>query len=179
MRLVGIGGTFRKDSFSMGLLKAVKELLPEGTTFEILDFRDFPPYNPDIEIPEEIKIFKDKIKQSDAVLFSTAEYNYSVPGNLKNAIDWASRPYGDNSFEDKPAAIISESTGQLGGSRAQYHLRQIMVFLNMHPINKPEAIVPFAQEKFDEDGKLTDEKTREKIKELLEELVKWSERLSI
>jgi chromate reductase len=96
---------------------------------------------------------------------------------LKNAIDWASRPYLDNAFDNKPVAIMSASTGMLGGSRAQYHLRQTFVFLNMYPINNPEVMVPFAKEKIDEDGRLTDEKTREKIRELLESLIAWTTKL--
>jgi len=110
-------------------------------------------------------------------LIVTPEYNYSVPGVLKNAIDWASRPYGNNSFEDKPVAVMSASSGMLGGARAQYHLRQSFVFLNAHPLNKPEVVVAFADRKIDERGKLTDKETREKVKGLLDALVAWTERL--
>ena len=128
-------------------------------------------------MPEKVKEFKARIRLADAILIATPEYNYSTPGVLKNAIDWASRPYGDNAFEDKPVAIMSASGGMLGAARAQYHLRQTFVFLNMHPINKPEVIIPFAHEKIDEKGRVTDEKTRVKIKELLESLVAWTRRL--
>lgn len=110
-----------------------------------------------------------------AFLIATPEYNYSVPGVLKNAIDWASRPYGDNAFDDKPVAIMSASIGMLGGARAQYHLRQMFVFLNMHPVNGPEVMVTFAQDKFDADGKLVDENTKKYVSQLLQNLAKWTE----
>ena len=99
-------------------------------------------------MPQKVKEFKLKIREADAILVATPEYNYSVPGVLKNAIDSATRPYGDNPFNEKPVAIMSASVGMLGGARAQYHLRQIFVFLNMHPVNSPEVIVSFAQNKF-------------------------------
>ena len=175
--MLGIGGTLRKGSYSKGLLLEAQKLAPKDTVIEITEIDDFPLYNPDIPIPEKVKEFKNKIKEADTILFSTAEYNYSVPGSLKNAIDWGSRPYGDNSFEGKPAAIMSESTGINAGSKAQYHLRQMMVYLDVHLLNKPEVMVPQAKEKFDESGNLIDEHAKEKIKELLEALVKWTERL--
>ncbi len=100
-------------------------------------------------MPIKVKEFKSKIRDADAILIATPEYNYSVPGVLKNAIDWASRPYWDNAFDKKPVAIISASVGMLGSPRAQYHLRQTCVFLKMYPVNGPEVILPFAQDKFD------------------------------
>ncbi|MDP2932019.1 MAG: NAD(P)H-dependent oxidoreductase, partial [Chloroflexota bacterium] len=138
-----------------------------------------PLFNQDLEksVPEKVKEFKAQIRSADAILMATPEHNYSIPGVLKNAIDWASRPYGDNSFEGKPVAVMSASTGMLGGARAQYHLRQVFVFLNMHPLNRPEVFVTFANQKFDEKGKLTDEKTKEFIKQLLEALVAWTRKL--
>jgi chromate reductase len=146
---------------------------------EIFDLEGIPPFNQDLEtsLPERVKEFKSKIRAADAILVATPEHNYSIPGVLKNAIDWASRPHGDNSFEGKPVAIMSASTGMLGGARAQYHLRQVFVFLDMYPINKPEVFVTFARQKFDEQGRLIDEKTREFIKALLESLVAWSKEL--
>jgi chromate reductase len=102
---------------------------------------------------------------------------YSIPGVLKNAIDWASRPYGSNVFDSKPVAIIGASVGMLGTARAQYHLRQSFVFLNMHPLNQPEVMIPFANEKIGQDEKVKDEKTKKKIGELLESLVAWTKKL--
>lgn len=177
MKILGIGGSLRKGSYSRSLLLEAQKLAPKDVVVELTDIGDFPAYNSDIPIPDSIQKFKNKIKEADAILFSLPEYNYSVPGFIKNAIDWASRPYGDNSFEDKPAAIMSESGGINAGSKAQYHLRQIFVFLNMHALNKPEVMVPNAKEMFDEKGNLTDEHTKEKIKELLVALVAWTERL--
>jgi chromate reductase, NAD(P)H dehydrogenase (quinone) len=177
MKVLGVGGTLRKGSYSKALLLEVQKLAPEGVVIDITEIGDFPLYNPDIPVPDSVQKFKNAIKEADAILFSTAEYNYSIPGALKNAIDWGSRPYGDNSWENKPVAIMSESIGMLGGVKAQYHLRQTMIYTNMHPLNKPEVIVGMVKEKFDEQGNLTDEHTKEKIKELIQALVVWSERL--
>jgi chromate reductase len=153
--------------------------LPKEAKLEIFDLEGIPPFNQELEsrVPEKVKEFKAKIRAANAILIATPEHNYSVPGVLKNAIDWASRPHGDNSFEGKPAAIMSASTGMLGGARAQYHLRQIFVFLDMYPVNRPEVFVNFAGQKIDEQGKLTDETARNIIKQLLEALVALSERL--
>ncbi len=161
------------------LLRAAQELLPENAKLELFDLEGIPPYNMDIEnsMPEKVKEFKSKIRRADALLIATPEHNYSIPGVLKNAIDWASRPHGDNSFEGKPAAIMSASPGMLGGVKAQFHLRQTFVFLDIRAINRPEVVVTFAAEKIDDKGKVTDGKTREKIKESLEALVAWTRRL--
>jgi chromate reductase len=155
------------------------ELMPKDAKLEIFDLEGIPPLNQDLEnqMPERVKEFKTRIKLADAILIATPEYNYSIPGVLKNAIDWASRPYGDNSFEGKPVALMSASIGMLGGARAQYHLRQSFIFLNMYPLNKPEVIVTFAPQKIDKNGKLTDENMRKVIKQLLENLVDWTRRL--
>jgi chromate reductase len=175
----GFAGSLRKGSYNRALLRAAAELLPEEAQLEICDLAGIPPFNQDLEnqMPEIVKGFKAKIRAADAILIATPEHNFSVPGVLKNAIDWASRPYGDNSFEGKPVAIMSASTGLLGGARAQYHLRQTFVFLDMHPVNKPEVIVTFARDKIDEQGNVTDETTRKIIKQLLESLVAWTKRL--
>jgi len=153
--------------------------MPKDATLEIFDLEGILPFNQDLEtqMPERVREFKAKIRAADAILIATPEYNYSIPGVLKNAIDWASRPYVDNSFRDKPVGIMSASGGMLGGARAQYHLRQTFVFLNMHPLNTPEVIVTFADEKIDENGRVIDEEMREKIRELVEGLVAWTGRL--
>ena len=177
--ILGFAGSLRKGSYNKALLLAAMELMPEETKLEIFDLEGIPLFNQDLEnqIPERVKEFKTKIKLADAILIASPEYNYSIPGVLKNAIDWASRPHGDNSFEGKPVALMSASTGMLGGARAQYHLRQSFITLNMHPLNKPEVIVTFAHQKFDKNGNLTDENTRKIIKKLLENLVEWTRRL--
>jgi chromate reductase len=177
--ILGFAGSLRNGSYNKALLRAAVELSPEEARLEIFDLEGIPPFNQELEthMPEKVKEFKAKIRAADAILIATPEHNYSVPGVLKNAIDWASRPYGDNSFEGKPAAIMSASTGMLGGARAQYHLRQIFVFLEMYPLNRPEVFVTFAGKKIDEQGRLTDETTRKVIKELLEALVVLTKRL--
>ena len=175
IKILGFVGSLRKGSFNKELMNAALELVPEGVAeLEVFDLEGVPPFNQDFEssMPQRVMLLKKKIKEADAILIATPEYNYSIPGVLKNAIDWASRPYSDNSFEGKPVAIMSAAGGLLGGSRAQYHLRQVFVFLNMHAINRPEVIVPFVTEKLDSSGKLTDHHTREKIRELLEALIK-------
>ncbi len=178
--ILAFAGSLRKGSYNRALLRATLGLVPQDATLEIFDLEGIPPFNADFEhsMPQIVKDFKAKIKAADAILIVTPEYNYSIPGVLKNAIDWASRPYPDNSFKGKPVAIMSASTGMLGGARAQYHLRQSFVFLEMHPINKPEVIVTFADQKFDARGNLMDEKTQELIKQLLRTLINWARKLN-
>lgn len=177
--ILGFAGSLRKDSYNKALLRAATQLIPKDAKLEIFDLEGIPPFNQDLEdnMPERVKKFKAKIRAADAILIVTPEHNYSVPGVLKNAIDWASRPYEDNSFEGKPVAIMSASPGMFGGARAQYHLRQVLVSLNMHAINRPEVIVASVDEKIDEKGNLTDEKARKKIRQLMESLVDWTKRL--
>ena len=179
LNILAFAGSLRKDSYNKMLLRAAVDLAPKDATIKLFDLEEIPPFNQDFEQspPERVKDFKAKIKAADAILIVTPEYNYSVPGVLKNAIDWCSRPVGDNSWEGKPVAIMSASTGMLGGARAQYHLRQIFVTLDMRPINKPEIMVNFAAQKFDEKGNLTDDKTKELIRTLLTALVTWTRRL--
>ena len=179
IKIFGFAGSLRKDSYNKAILRAAAELLPENTELEIFDLEGIPQFNQDLDQqpPEKVKEFKAKIKAADALLIATPEYNYSMPGVLKNAIDWGSRPYGDNAFEDKPVAIMGASVGTIGTARAQYHLRQSCVFLNMHLLNKPEVMVGTAQDKIDKNGKLVDQKTRDIIKSMLVNLVAWTKRL--
>jgi len=179
IRILGICGSLRRESFNKAALNAATELVPEGATIEVFDIDGLPGFNQDDEQnpPAKVTELKKKIRESDAVLFVTPEYNYSVPGVLKNAIDWASRPYGDSAWDGKPAAIMGASIGAIGTARAQYHLRQMMVFLNMFPINRPEVMISNCPKGFDEQGNLTDEKTRDLIRQLLENLVNWTRQL--
>jgi chromate reductase len=160
-------------------LRAAVQLAPKNVIIETFDLEGLPPFNQDMETQpaQKVKEFKAKIKEADAILIATPEYNYSIPGVLKNAIDWASRPYPDNAFEGKPVAMMGASTGMLGTARAQYHLRQSFVFLNMHPTNRPEVFVTHAQERFDENGNLRDEKIQQQIAKLILNLVAWTTRL--
>jgi chromate reductase len=179
VNILGFAGSLRRGSYNRSLLRAALELVPKDARLEIFDLEGIPPFNQDFENQpsEKVKEFKAKIRAADAILIATPEYNYSIPGVLKNAIDCASRPYGDNAFEHKPVAIVGASVGMMGTARAQYHLRQCFVFLTCFALNQPEVMVPFAQEKIDKEGRLTDQKTREKIRELLESLVAWTNKL--
>jgi len=175
----GFAGSLRKNSYNKSLLRAALELRPENTELDIFDLQGIPLFNQDLEQqpPPEVREFKAKIKAADALLIAMPEYNYSMPGVLKNALDWGSRPYGDNAFNDKALAIMGASIGGIATARAQYHLRQSCVFLNMHVLNHPEVMVAFAQDKIDAAGRLTDEKTREFIRGMLIELAAWAQRL--
>ena len=179
IRVLGIAGSLREGSYNRGALRAAVELAPEGVTIETFDIGEIPPFNQDKEgdPPAIVTEFKKKIREADAILFSTPEYNYSVPGVLKNAIDWASRPYGDSAWNGKPAAIMGASGGAIGTARAQYDLRKTMVFLNMFPINQPEVMIGNAAGKFDAEGNLTDEKTKEFIGKMVRNLADWTGRL--
>jgi chromate reductase len=179
-RILGFAGSLRKDSYNRALLRVAAELMPKNAVLEIFDLEGIPPFNQDLEAqpPEKVKDFKSKIKAADALLIATPEYNYSVPGVLKNAIDWASRPHSDNVFYDKCVAVMGASTGMLGTARAQYHLRQCFVFLNVHTVNKPEVMVNYAQEKFDADGRLKDEKAKKLIAQLNESLIALTTRMA-
>lgn len=179
LTILGFAGSLRKGSYNKALLRTTKDLLPPGTSLEIFDLEGIPAFSQDLEgnPPEKVKEFKTKIRAADALLVATPEYNYSIPGVLKNAIDWASRPYGDNAFEGKPVAIMSASIGMLGGARAQYHLRQVFVFLNMHPVNRPEVMMPMAADKVNGGGVVTDETTRNLVRDLMKNLVAWTIKL--
>ena len=177
--ILGFAGSLRQGSFNRALLQAAQELVPSTAELQIFDLAGMPLFNQGLESQphERVTAFKAAIRAADALLIATPEYNYSIPGVLKNAIDCASRPYGDNAFDGKPVAIMGASIGALGTARAQYHLRQCCVFLNMNPLNRPEVMVPVAQDKVDAQGRLTDTTTREKIAELLAALIFWTRRL--
>lgn len=179
VRILGISGSLREGSYNTSALKAAAGLVPENAEIEIYSIGGFAEFvqGLDQDPPEKVVEFKKKIREADAILISSPEYNYSVPGVLKNAIDWASRPYGDSAWDGKPAAIMGASGGILGTARMQYHLRQIMVFLNMFPVNRPEVMIGNAAKRFNEQGELIDETTRELIKDMLQNLVDWTVRV--
>lgn len=179
IRVVGISGSLRAGSYNTAALRAAIALAPEGMTIENAEIGDLPLYNDDVRVagyPPQVQRFRDQLAAADAILFVTPEYNYSIPGVLKNAIDWASRP-PSQPFDNKPVAMMGASGGVLGTARAQYQLRQMLVFLNAFPLNKPEVMIGAAQTKFDEAGKLTDEQTKEFIRSLLDALANWTNRL--
>jgi chromate reductase len=161
------------------VLRAAEELAPDGMSFESCDIGKIPLYNEDVRqqgFPASVEAMREGIRSAHAILFVTPEYNYSLPGVLKNAIDWASRP-PDQPFSDKPAAIMGATPSMLGTARAQYHLRQVCVYLNMFPVNQPEVLIAGVNQKFDADGRLTDEPTRKVIAQLMKALADWTERL--
>jgi chromate reductase len=176
LTILGIAGSLRKKSYNRAALRAAQQLVPEGVKLDVFELDGIPIFNQDEEQnpPEKVRQLKAQIRAADAILFVTPEYNYSIPGVLKNAIDWASRPYGDNAWQGKPVAVMGASVGPLGTSRAQYHLRQVFVFLDMLPLNKPEVMIGNAAQRFDLAGNLIDEDTRKHIRGLLESLVAWT-----
>src|SRR5215212_1579232 len=165
MNVIGISGSLRKGSFNTAALRAAQGLAPEGMTIEVAQIGDLPLYNDDVRaagFPPPAERLRAQLAAADAILLVTPEYNYSISGVLKNAIDWASRP-PNQPFEAKPVAIMGASPGLFGSARAQYHLRQMLIFLNAMPLNRPEVMIGQAQNKFDADGNLTDEPTRESV----------------
>jgi chromate reductase, NAD(P)H dehydrogenase (quinone) len=179
LKVLGISGSLRKSSYNTAALRVAQTLAPDGVRIEIFDLAPLPLYNEDVKaqgFPPVVQELRDKIKAADALLFATPEYNYSMSGVLKNAIDWASRP-PDQPFNEKPVAIMGASPSALGTGRAQYHLRQSCVFLNMHVLNKPEVMIAAAQTRFNDKGELTDEATRGLIRDLVVNLAAWTRRL--
>lgn len=172
---IAISGSLRKDSYNTHLLNAAKDLAHDaGAEIKLFDIANVPFYNQDLEasFPKEVQDLKDAIESSDGVIFATPEYNRSVPGVLKNAIDWASRPYGMNSFKGKPALVLGASIAPTSTALSQYHLKQILNYLDARVIGQPEFFMGPAQTKF-EAGKLIDEQTREHLKNALQVLVNY------
>lgn len=176
LTVLGFAGSLRKGSYNRAALRAAKELAPPNVTIEPFELDGIPPFNQDEEAHPvaEVVRFKERIRAADAILIVTPEYNYSVPGVLKNAIDCASRPYGDSAWAGKPVAVMGASIGSLGSARAQYHLRQSFIYLNMYSLNQPEVMISNAASKFDQQGNLTDQRTRDLIRKLLDALVEWT-----
>ena len=178
LKVLAISGSLRKASYNTAALRAAQELAPEGMTIEIASIEDIPLYNHDVQeqgFPAPVTALADAIRAADALLIASPEYNYSTSGVLKNTIDWLSR-VPNQPFAGKPVAMIGASMSLLGAARAQYHLRQMFVFLDALPINKPEVFIAQAQNKFDAEGRLTDETTRGFVRTLLESLAAWTRR---
>jgi chromate reductase len=181
LKVLGISGSLRKNSYNSAALLAARELAQDGMAIDIFDLSEIPIFNDDLKAkgwPASVSSLRKAVAESDAILIATPEYNYSIPGVLKNAIDWISRP-PDQPFNDKPVAMMGASIGNFGTVRAQMQLRQLFVYLNMHPVNKPEVLIARAQDKFDAEGTLIDEPSRKIIRELLESLARWTIRLQI
>ena len=169
INIAAFGGSLRRNSFNGYLLNVASRNVPEYVAFRIAPIKDLPMYNTDEEEKpvEAVVNFKNVLRDADGILIVTPEYNYSIPGFIKNAIDIASRPYSDNVLKGKHVAVMSASMSAFGGMRAQYHLRQVFVYLDMKPINKPEVFINFAQDKFDSSGELKDEKSLRLVQELM------------
>jgi chromate reductase, NAD(P)H dehydrogenase (quinone) len=177
-RVLGLAGSLRQGSYNRAALRAAVELAPAGMTIETFDLAPIQPYNEDVKekgFPPPERDLREKIRSADALLIVTPEYNRSIPGVLKNAIDWASRP-PDQPFNGKPAAIFGVSPGMIGTAVAQFHLRQCLGVLNALVMNTPSVMIGQAAGKFDEEGRLTDEPTREIIGKLLAALAEWTRR---
>ena len=179
IRVLGISGSGRKGSYNTALLEAARELAPSGIVLETFDISSLPLYTQDLEanLPPRVVQFKRKVREADAILFAAPEHNYTITAVMKNAIEWGNRPSNDNSWDNKPAAIMSASSGPRGGVRAQLHLRQILVDLNMFPINRPLLLVANEDDKFDEKMRLSDPQVRETLRNMLVRLEEWTRRL--
>jgi chromate reductase len=179
-RIFAISGSLRKASFNSALIRAAVELAPSDVTFDVYDkLGEIPAFDDDVRavgLPTSVVHLGERLREANAVMIAMPEYNYSLPGVLKNAIDWASR-IQPSPLAGKALGIMGASPGNYGTARSQYHLRQIAVFLDMHPINKPEVMVTRAMEKFDASGKLTDEPTRKVVETFVLALRDWAVRI--
>ena len=158
--LLGICGSLRKSSLNRALLVAVGETLPQGSTLALWDSLDLPIFNSDLGEPARVVELKAAIRASDGVVFAVPEYNYSIPGGLKNALDWLSSPPKLSPLRGKPVALVGAASGMSGTIRAQTHMRQMLVFSDSPCLSQPEVLIPRAQERFDASGRLSDESTR-------------------
>lgn len=180
LNVIGFAGSLRKGSFNRMLLETARSLAPDGMGVEPFDLAPIPLYNQDVEEqgdPEPVTTFKQRIAAADALLIVTPEYQQGVPGVLKNALDWASRPPGESPLQGKTAAIMGASRGMTATARAQSQLRQVLVYNDVQMVLRPEVLVGRAHEKFDDQGRLTDEQATKLIKQVLESLRALSRRL--
>lgn len=182
LSILGIAGSLRRASYNRGLIRAAVDIAPDGTNVIPYDLANLPLYNADVEAdgdPPAVASFKAAIAEADALLIASPEYNHCVPGVLKNAIDWASRPARQSVLTDKPVAIMGASTGRGATARAQAHLRDGLAYTNGLVLPLPEVLVDLAREKFDEEGTLTDDETRQAVRDLVVALAGWTRRVAI
>jgi chromate reductase len=174
VRILAISGSLRDGSSNTGLLRARREEAPAGIEVELWDgLKDIPPYDADDDVvpgPADVEAFRELVREVDAVFFATPEYNSSIPGQLKNALDWGSRPLATNSFRNKPVAVISSSAGAFGGVWAAAELRKVLGAMGAR-VTEAELSVGHASEKFDDDGKLADDEVRQGLRDALDTLV--------
>ena len=181
LSILAVAGSLRRASFNRGLVRAAVEVAPAGITVTTFDLIDVPLFNADVEArgdPPAVAALKTAIQESDALLIASPEYNHCIPGVLKNAIDWASRPARASALTGKPVAIMGASPGRGGTARAQAQLRDGLTYTNGYVLPLPEVLVPLADEKFDADGNLLDEATRAEVRDLLVALAAWTRRLA-
>lgn len=179
-KILGISGSLRKQSTNTMALRNAQKLAPEGMAIEIADISNIPLYNGDLHAqgePLSVTQLKSQIRAADAVLIATPEYNFSIPAVLKNALDWVSRP-PDPPFNEKPVAILGVAPGPVGTARVQYHLRQVLVFMNTFTLNKPEVFINHSAQKFNAEGDLTDQQTAQFIREQLIALQKLAQKVN-
>lgn len=176
--LYALSGSLRENSYNTSLLKAFIEHAPEGVTIELLDTHDVPLYNQDHEanMPEAVSSLKEKICSADGIIIATPEYNRSVPGMLKNVIDWTSRPYGQNSWKGIPVYVVGASTGPIAAALAQYELKKIMLYLDARVLGQSEFYLGNATEKISADGVLTDASTIDHVRSSLETFLAFIDR---
>ncbi len=182
LTVLAFAGSLRRDSYNRALLRAAQEVAPAGMAISIFEIDEVPLYNADVEAqgdPEPVARFKQAIREADGLLIATPEYNHGVPGVTKNAVDWASRPPRQAALDGKPVAILGASPGMTGTARGQSQLRQAFEFTNSYCMPQPEILVYRAHEKFDAEGRLTDERTREFLGKFLVAFGQWIERLQI
>lgn len=178
-RVAGISGSLREGSFNTATLRAARELGPNALDIDIVTLEDVPLYNADVEArgwPPRVQELRERVGNADAVIFASPEYNYSITGVLKNAIDWLSRPEGEAPLNGKPAAIVGATPSFVGTARGQAHLRQIVFYNAMPLLPTAEVLIARAGERFDDEGRLTDGKTREVLKDMLDKFADWVER---
>lgn len=180
LEVLGMSGSLRRGSLNTAALRAAGELMPPGMTLVVFDLADLPFYNGDVEaqgFPEPVARFHARILRADALLFATPEYNHSIPGLVKNAVDWASRPPDGAPIQGKPVGILGASPSLVGTARAQLDLRRVCTFAGALPMPPPEVLIGRAHVKFDAEGRLTDEPTRVHLGKFLEALAAWTMRL--
>ncbi len=182
IRILGFAGSLRAASYNRALLRAAAERLPAGVSLDIFDLKAVPLYDGDVEAagdPDGVAAFKAAIRAADGVLMVTPEYNHGVPGVMKNAIDWASRPPCGAALDQKPVAIMGASPGITGSARGQSQLRQAFEFTNSYAMPQPEMLVFKAHEKFDPEGRLTDETTAEFLGKFMAAFAAWVRRFKV
>lgn len=179
MKILAFSGSLREQSYNTALIRNAMKMTPEGVTIELHPIDDLPLFNDDLVavMPDVVKKLKDAVKDADAILIASPEYNYTIPGALKNMLDWVSRPHAENSMKGKPVAIMGAAGGMVGTARMQYDLRKVLFYLDTYPVNRPEVMVGMSKEKFDADLSITDEKTKEKVQQLVTALVDWTKKL--